>query len=74
VVLANNQWPGAHALQEVRAAHLIGHVNEVATQLPLAVHSLQQSLELMNMSRTASEVTNGQGAAKILRVMGVFND
>lgn len=74
VVLADNQWPGANALQEVRAAHLIGHVNEVATQLPLAVHSLQHSLELINMSSIASEVTNGQGAAKILRAMGIFND
>ncbi len=74
VVLAANQWPGARALHEVQAARLIGGVSEIAAQLPLAVRALTQGLELMNMSNTASALTNGQGACKVLQALGALND
>ena len=74
VVLADNQWPGARALQNVRAASLIGGVSEIATQLPLAVQALIQDHRLMHLSTAASAVTDGQGVDKVLQAMGVLND
>ena len=74
VVLADNQWPGARALQAVQAANLIGDVSEIATQLPLAVQASTQHLRLMQMSAAASVVTDGQGVDRTLQAMGVLDD
>lgn len=74
VVLADNQWPSARALQAVQAANLIGGVSEIATQLPLAVQALTQDLRLIRQSATASAVTDGQGVDRTLQAMGVLND
>jgi UDP-2,4-diacetamido-2,4,6-trideoxy-beta-L-altropyranose hydrolase len=74
VVLADNQWPGARALQAVQAANLIGGVGEISTQLPLIVQALTQDLRLIQLSAAASAVTNGQGVDKTLRAMGVSDD
>jgi len=72
VVLADNQWPGARALQEVRAASLIGGVSEIATQLPLAVQALRQDLQLMHMSTAASAVADGHGVYRVLQALGML--
>lgn len=74
VVLADNQWPGARALQAVQAANLIGGVSEIATQLPLIVQALTQDLRLIQLSAVASAVTDGQGVDRTLRAMGVSDD
>ena len=74
VVLADNQWAGARALQKAHAARLIGTVNEIATQLPLAIEALRQGHQLTEMSLAASEVSNGQGVDKVLREMGILHD
>ena len=74
VVLADNQWPGAKALQAARAAYLIGGVGEIAAQLPLAFQALTQDFRLMHLSTAASAVTDGRGVDKVLQAMGLVND
>lgn len=73
VVLAENQQPGAQALEAAHAARLIGAVSDIATQLPLAVRELIDSACQMRMSHAASVITDGHGVEKILAAMGVFN-
>lgn len=74
VVLADNQWPSARALQQVQAASMIGSVRDIATQLPLSFRALIQDQGLMHMSTAASAVTGGRGVDKVLPAMGVLND
>lgn len=73
VVLAENQQPGAQALEAAHAARLIGAVSDMAAQLPLAVRELIDSACQMRMSHAASVVTDGNGIEKILTAIGVCN-
>jgi len=73
VVLADNQQDGAQALEAAHAARLIGAVSDIATQLPLAVRELIDSECQSRMSLAASAITDGQGAEKILKAMGLRN-
>lgn len=73
VVLAENQHPGAQALEAARAVRLIGVVSDIAIQLPLAVAELIDSDYQSRMSLAASAITEGQGVGKILQTMGVLN-
>ncbi len=73
VVLAENQQPGAQALDAAHAVRLLGAVSDIATQLPLAVRELSDSECRIRMSRATSAITNGQGVDKILKTMGAVN-
>lgn len=73
VVLAENQQPGAQALEAAHAARLIGVVSDIALQLPLAARELIDLDYQMRMSLAASAITDGQGVDKILKAMGMFN-
>lgn len=73
VVLAENQQPGAQAMEAAHAARLIGAVNDIATQLPLAIAEMTNSEGLRQMSLAASAVTDGLGVEKVLHAMGVAN-
>lgn len=73
VVLADNQQDGAQALEAAHAARLIGAVSDIATKLPLAVRELIDSECQSRMSLAASAITDGQGAEKILKAMGLRN-
>jgi UDP-2,4-diacetamido-2,4,6-trideoxy-beta-L-altropyranose hydrolase len=73
VVLADNQWPGAKALQKAQAAHLIGALSDVATQLPLAARVLIDSNCQMRMGLAAGVVTDGQGVDRVLKVIGFLS-
>jgi len=72
-VLAENQQPGAQAIEVAHAARLIGAVSDIATQLPLAVAELIESERQSRMSLAASAVTDGRGVEKVLSAMGVIN-
>lgn len=72
-VLAENQQPGAQAMEAAHAARLIGAVSDIATQLPLAVAELIESERHSRMSLAASAVTDGRGVEKVLSAMGVIN-
>jgi UDP-2,4-diacetamido-2,4,6-trideoxy-beta-L-altropyranose hydrolase len=73
VVLAENQQPGAQATEAAHAARLIGAVNDIATQLPLAIAELTKTDGVSQMSLAASAVTDGLGVEKVLHAMGVAN-
>jgi UDP-2,4-diacetamido-2,4,6-trideoxy-beta-L-altropyranose hydrolase len=73
VVLAENQQPGAQALEAAHAARLIGTVRDIATQLQLAVRELIDPACRMRMSHAASVSTDGHGVERILTAMGVFD-
>jgi len=73
VVLAENQQPGAQALGAAHAARLIGTVSDIAAQLPLAVHELNDSDCQIRMSHAAIAITDGHGVDRILKAMGAVN-
>lgn len=73
VVLAENQQPGAHAIEAAKAARLIGYVGDIATQLPLAVAELIETNLVSRMSLAASAVTDGHGVTKVSDIMGLIN-
>ena len=72
-VLAENQRPGALAMEAAHAARLIGAVSDIARQLPLTVAELIESVRHSRMSQAASAVTDGRGVEKVLSAMGVIN-
>ena len=72
-VLAENQQSGSQAMEAANAAHLIGAVGDIATQLPLALAELIESERLIRMSLAAKSVTDGRGVEKVLCAMGVVN-
>ena len=73
VVLADNQKLGARSLEAARAASLIGELNDISTQLPIAVVDLIDSDRQLSMSLAASDITDGRGVEKVLHAMGMIN-
>jgi UDP-2,4-diacetamido-2,4,6-trideoxy-beta-L-altropyranose hydrolase len=73
VVLAENQLFGAHSLETADAVRLIGGVNDIATQLPLAVASLINTEAQTCMSLAANVITEGRGIEEVLRAMGMIS-
>lgn len=74
VVMADNQWPGAKALQAASSVGLIGEVEDIPTQLPSAITALLQGENLGRMSRMASQVTDGQGVARAIQHLRARHD
>jgi UDP-2,4-diacetamido-2,4,6-trideoxy-beta-L-altropyranose hydrolase len=74
VVLADNQRPGAAALQCAGAAQLIGDVDQIAMALPGVVEALSHGHELKRLSSAAAAITDGRGVDKVLRAMEVGHD
>lgn len=74
VVLAENQQPGARALEALQAARLIGTVSDIATLLPLAIAELMSAERQSRMSLVASSITDGRGVEKVIEAMGVCRD
>jgi UDP-2,4-diacetamido-2,4,6-trideoxy-beta-L-altropyranose hydrolase len=72
-VLAENQQPGAQAMEAAHAARLIGAVGDIAAQLPLAVAELIEPARRSRMSLAASAVTDGRGIDRVISAMGVIN-
>ena len=73
IVLADNQKSGAQALQEAKAAHLLGNLTDIEMKLPLAIQALISSHTsqhmLREMSAAAAGLTDGLGLHKVLRSM-----
>jgi UDP-2,4-diacetamido-2,4,6-trideoxy-beta-L-altropyranose hydrolase len=68
-VLAENQRPGALALQRAGAATLIGGVDAIAVRLPTALGALLQGRAVAEMSEAAAAVTDGRGVDRVVREM-----
>lgn len=73
IVLAQNQEPGAKALEAAGAAHLLGRVSDIGAKLPLVFKKLLTTGTLSAMSTSASATTDGQGAKRVLDAMGLNN-
>jgi len=71
VILADNQKPGAQALQAASAVCLLGAISDIAQQLPQAINQLIDPQHLCSMSLAASEVTIGSGCDKTLQAMNL---
>jgi UDP-2,4-diacetamido-2,4,6-trideoxy-beta-L-altropyranose hydrolase len=69
VVLAENQWPGARALLAAGAASLIGDASAILEQLAPTLIPLLRGEALANMSRFASNISDGQGCARVVGQM-----
>lgn len=74
VILAENQARGAHALHAAGAGRLIGAVDDISTELPLAVAALLSSTELIDTARRSSMITDGGGVERVLAVIGAPNE
>jgi len=69
VVLAENQWSGARALLAAGAASLIGEPSAIREQLVPTLAPLLSDETLANMSRCASNITDGQGSTRVVERM-----
>lgn len=68
MVLADNQWPGALALEAAGAAGLL-KAEGLAVQLQDAISRLQRPGELLLLAKAASAVTDGAGTQRVVEVM-----
>lgn len=69
VVLAENQWQGAKALHAADSAHLVGEVDDITIKLTPAVYKLIQGHDLRNMSLAASNISDGRGGVRLMKVL-----
>lgn len=65
VVLAENQWHGAKALQSAQAAQLVGEASDIEDQLPSKLSTLLTGHSLERMGQMAAQITDGLGAARV---------
>jgi UDP-2,4-diacetamido-2,4,6-trideoxy-beta-L-altropyranose hydrolase len=65
VVLAENQWPSARALQAAQAVELLGDA-EVVFRMPYALDRLIAEGASQRMAQAAADVTDGQGVGRVL--------
>jgi len=73
VVLADNQRFSAQALQEAKAALLIGDVSDIVFKLPLAINASSSPCWLQQMSAVLTSITDGIGVEKVSKEMRVLN-
>lgn len=69
VVLAENQVPGAKALEAAGAARMIGVPALVATIFPSIFAELSNSIWLVRMSKAAANITDGHGVFSVVSIM-----
>lgn len=69
VVLADNQVPGAAALERAGAALVIGEPEALEAELPSALARMSDPATLQAMSHAAAEVTAGEGASIVVHSM-----
>lgn len=74
IVIADNQWPGARSLQAAGAADLLGGVDEFKTKMPEIFDNFIEPCRLVAMSASASAITDGSGALKVAKELGVSSD
>jgi spore coat polysaccharide biosynthesis predicted glycosyltransferase SpsG len=69
VILADNQKSGAYALQTLGAARLLGPPDSIASNLPRELESLLQGNTLIQMSKAAESITDGNGISRVIQRM-----
>ena len=71
IILAENQRPGAVALQQAGAVELLGDVRQLSHRLPAALRCAQAPGVLAGLIERAQAVADGGGVARITNAMGV---
>ena len=66
VVLADNQWAGARALADAKAALLIGDIDDIATQLPESLENILAGHGLSTIGSNASRIADGKGVERVI--------
>lgn len=66
IVLADNQRPGALALEAAGAAWLLGDVDTAARSLPDALRRLANPAEIRRLAAAAGAVTDGLGCGRVM--------
>lgn len=69
VILADNQRPGAAALESTGAAKIIGEVADIELQLPRRLVELLSGGRIAEMSHSAAEITDGLGTERVAQLM-----
>lgn len=70
LALADNQRPGARALQAAGAATLLSSVNAIRHELPGALRELRDDGARRAMSARAAELTEGRGCDVVVQQLG----
>lgn len=70
LALADNQRPGARALQAAGAATLLSSVNAIRDELPAALQALRDDGARRAMSARAAELTEGSGCDRVAQQLG----
>ncbi len=73
VVVAENQWAGARALDEARAGLFVGDLTDIAHELPKCVEALWSSEGFRELGNRSSQITDGHGAQKVVAKLEDFN-
>jgi spore coat polysaccharide biosynthesis predicted glycosyltransferase SpsG len=73
VVLADNQYLGARALEASGAAILLGDTSSVALRLPGTFDELLQGQRLATMAVAAAQVSDGLGVDRVMAEMVGFD-
>jgi UDP-2,4-diacetamido-2,4,6-trideoxy-beta-L-altropyranose hydrolase len=69
IVLADNQRPGALALESAGAAVLLGDADSAAQSLPAAMARLADRLELGRLAAAAGRIADGRGSDRVVAQM-----
>ena len=69
VVLANNQYKVAAALNKYGCIKLIDKVSDIAGALPLIFQSISSSATLEELSRNSSVIVDGLGTSRVTRML-----
>lgn len=69
VVLAENQWSGARALDAVGSAVLLGEAKNITERLPRLLESVRFSAQLASLSQNSRNLVDGRGVNRIVEIM-----
>ena len=73
MVLAENQRTGATALQEKNAAVILGQLGDIGKWLASLADLQDRRAALQQLSNAAADLTDGQGAIRVVQKMGVIH-
>jgi len=73
VVLADNQSPGARALEASGAAILLGDTSSVARELPGVLGEVLRGQRLTTMAAAAAQICDGLGVDRVVAEMAGFD-
>lgn len=74
VVLAENQWPGAKALDGNGSALLLGETSDIIDKLPYFIETMCNSSQLALLSKNSRDLVDGRGVSRIVETMESYRE